>query len=231
MIEKNPFYQGFTGLETGTDPSPTGLAVVLAVGIALILLPVLWKTRHRPARRSFDRSRRNYRNNGKQAPKRFDRRKMYLPEHQMQVIAEATFETCPLLNSSEAKLLPVLESAVVKFGRGHRVMAQTSVGELLRPRSEKGRKDLTEAAYAAINSKRFDFAIIDHTGRLVAAVEYQGAGHYGRSAFIRDAVKREVCRKAGVAFVEVKKGMLPSELTEMLRDLLAPSAPAATAAE
>jgi len=41
----------------------------------------------------------------------------------------------------------------------------------------------------------------------------------------RDAVKREVCRKAGVAFIEVPQGMLPSELIETLRALLAPASP------
>ena len=35
------------------------------------------------------------------------------------------------------------------------------------------------------------------------AVEYQGHGHYQNRAFMRDAVKREAVRKAGVPFLEI----------------------------
>jgi len=228
MVEKNPFYPTFGGFEAGADLSPLMLALLLVAGLVLILLPTFWARRNSSGRRFYHR--RNH-DGRKSAPIRFSQKLMHIPQYQLQVIAEARFETCPLLNVSEARLLPVLESAVTQYGHGHRVMAQTSVGELLRPLPEKERKDLTDAARAAINSKRFDFAIIDRSGRLVAAVEYQGTGHYARTAFMRDAVKREVCRKAGVAYIEVKKGMRPSELTDMLRDLLAPSRPVATAAE
>ena len=35
------------------------------------------------------------------------------------------------------------------------------------------------------------------------AVEYQGHGHYQNKAFMRDAVKREAVRKAGIEFLEI----------------------------
>jgi hypothetical protein len=39
---------------------------------------------------------------------------------------------------------------------------------------------------------------------------------------MRDAVKREACRKAGVTFIEVHPETLPSYLTEQVGRLLAP---------
>jgi hypothetical protein len=221
MFEENKFHPAFAELSNGTSLSVAVVAIgLLAAGLISLHLSMSRRRAARaPRRPPRDPS----------AIERFDRSKMNRPEHQMKVVAAAEFETQRMLNASEAKLLPVIEGALARYGRGHRVMAQTSLGELLRPRPQRGRKDLTEAAHAAINSKRLDFAIIDRSGRLVAAIEYQGSGHYGQTAFMRDAVKREVCRKAGVAFLEVKKGMRPSELDHMLNTLLAPDASVAAA--
>jgi hypothetical protein len=41
---------------------------------------------------------------------------------------------------------------------------------------------------------------------------------------MRDAVKREVCRRAGVPFLEVETGMKPAELRERVMVMLKPSA-------
>lgn len=82
-------------------------------------------------------------------------------------------------------------------------MAQTSLGEIIRPRRESGTTDQCDLAYRAINSKRVDLAVFDTSGRAILVVEYQGSGHYHQTSFMRDAVKREALRKAGVAFIEV----------------------------
>ncbi|WP_397543010.1 DUF2726 domain-containing protein [Roseovarius salis] len=219
MFEENPFYHGV---------SPFGDDTLLSLGVLGVILCAVGLVSLQIFTRRMGQARTGRKQHG--APmQQFDPRKMHLPQHQMHVVAAASFEVQPLLNGSEARLLPVIESALATYGRGHRVMAQTSLGELLRPCHERGQKGLAAAARAAINSKRLDFAIVDRSGRLVAAVEYQGSGHYGRTAFMRDAVKREVCRKAGVPFIEVKKGMRPSELTETLGALLSPGTPASTA--
>ncbi len=100
-------------------------------------------------------------------------------------------------------------------------MAQTSLGEIIRPSNTKGTALDQEQAYAAINSKRVDFAFFDRFGRAILVVEYQGSGHYASTSFIRDAVKREALRKAGVAMIEVPEtpdhGLLRAQIMAHLR--------------
>lgn len=122
------------------------------------------------------------------------------PVHQIDAIEAVQFETIPVLNKEEARLLPKLEKLLSQLAPGFRVMAQVSLAEILTPRSTS--KTAHDRAFRAINAKRVDFVIFDHSGRVVVAIEYQGTGHYQGRAVVRDAVKREVFRKAGVAFVE-----------------------------
>ena len=81
------------------------------------------------------------------------------------------------------------------YARGYRVFSQVSLGEIL------GSDD--KQAYLAINSKRADFVIIDWSGQPIAVVEYHGSGHFQGDAVVRDAVKREACASAGIAFIEL----------------------------
>ncbi len=123
--------------------------------------------------------------------------------NQLEFISRVEFETVRLLNKDEYPLLLLLEKLLYDAGKGHRVMAQTSLGEILRPKQTLGSREDQTNAYSSINSKRLDFAIIDRTGMLALAVEFQGSGHYSNKAFIRDAVKREALRKANVQMLEV----------------------------
>ena len=142
------------------------------------------------------------------------------PLAQMEAIARVRFHTVRLLNREEARLLPLIESELRDIGGGYRVMAQTSLGEIIEP---IGPFDSAEnrAAYASINSKRLDFAIFDRAGRLQVAIEYQGSGHYQTRSFMRDAVKREVLRKAGVPFIEIPQGFVVADVRRQIRSLLA----------
>ena len=222
MIEKNPFHQPSPGL----DPSLFSDPIHALIGAIIVL--IIFKSWSMAVRW---RKRRGFKSASSSVvlplkktrfdPVPFDRSNMHLPENQVRAVAEASFETQPLLNKSEARLLPVIEDTLARIGRGHRVMAQTSLGEVLRPCNDQSRA-IKKAAYASINSKRFDFAIIDRSNRLVAAIEYQGTGHYRDTSFIRDAVKREACRKAGVAFIEVPTGTRPAEFRTQLQELLSP---------
>lgn len=138
----------------------------------------------------------------------------------MHAISQIDFEVTPLLNKEEARILPILEATARKIAQGHRIMAQTSLGEVLRPKENSGTASDRPAAYASINSKRLDFAVIDRFGRLVLAVEYQGSGHYHSRSFMRDAVKREVLRKAGVHMLEVPSDFVAQTLTEQVEEHL-----------
>lgn len=149
------------------------------------------------------------------------------PKKQLGFVSKVEFEARPLLNKGEFQVLLVLEEAARVLDAGHRVMAQTCFGEFLKLKSRE-RDDDTNRAYRSINSKRADFVIIDAAGYPVAVVEYQGSGHYQGTAELRDAVKREACRSAGVALIEVlpnfKKGDLSAEIRQILQSAKARAA-------
>lgn len=140
------------------------------------------------------------------------------PKAQMEAISKVRFEKVRLLNKEEARLLPLLEAIAKNRGEGLRVMAQTSLGEVIRPLSDDKQK--WSRANASINSKRLDFAIVDRWGMLAVAIEYQGSGHYHHDSFMRDAVKREALRKAGVPFVEIDKEASEDEVRAQVEKLL-----------
>ena len=87
-------------------------------------------------------------------------------------------------------------------------MAQVSLGEVLSSPDAR--------AYSAINSKRVDLLIVSRSGDPIAAIEYQGHGHYQGTAAARDAVKKEALRKAGVRYIEVTP---ESGTEEMVREI------------
>ncbi|WBX83495.1 DUF2726 domain-containing protein [Sphingosinicella microcystinivorans] len=117
------------------------------------------------------------------------------PAEQLRVVAGAEFTKQALLNKQEARVLYAAERAVAESGLRWRVMAQVSLGEILRSENRR--------AFAAINSKRVDLLVISQSGEPLAAIEYQGSGHYQNTASIRDAVKKEALRKAGIRYIEV----------------------------
>lgn len=90
-------------------------------------------------------------------------------------------------------------------------MAQVSLGEIL--------ASPDETAFRAVNSKRVDLLIVDGSSRPLHAIELQGIGHHVGPAAVRDAVKKEALRKAGIGYVEVIPGDTPSEVRAMVGKL------------
>ena len=121
----------------------------------------------------------------------------------MAFISKVDFEPRRLLNRSEYGILRILENITREIGGGYRVMAQTSLGEIIAPAATLGSKEARDLAFRSINGKRLDFLVIDRIGMPALAVEYQGHGHDRNGAFMRDAVKREAVRKAGIQLLEV----------------------------
>lgn len=141
------------------------------------------------------------------------------PVWQKQFVSAVEFEPQPLLNKSEFQVLLLLEAVARDLNEGFRVMAQTSLGEILRPKRTWRQTD-ADLAYRSINSKRSDFVVVDRFGIAVLAVEYQGHGHYQGNAVQRDAVKREAFRSANVAFLEVPVDFQKSEVRRVVREIL-----------
>ena len=132
----------------------------------------------------------------------------------------AEFQPKRLMSKSEARTFLQIERLLRGHANGWRVMAQVSLGEVLTTTDAR--------AFAAVNSKRVDMLVIARDGQPLAAVEFQGSGHYLGAAAARDAVKREALRRAGVDFIEVKPDHsdedLAFEIARLVR-LKAPSAP------
>src|SRR4051812_39186557 len=102
----------------------------------------------------------------------------------------AKFKKRRLLSWSEAQVLYAAERAIKTANLKWRVMAQVSLGEVLSSSDPR--------AYSTINSKRVDLLIVSSGGEPIAAIEYQGHGHYPGTASARDAVKKEALRRAGI---------------------------------
>lgn len=129
------------------------------------------------------------------------------PKVQMEAVAKSTFVKQKLLNREEYRLLPLLEGIIKELDQGHRLTIQTSLGELIKAKADS--PEIQNSAFASINSKRLDFGIVDRAGFLSIAIEYQGSGHYHSTSFMRDAVKREALRKAGVHLMEIRNNFSP----------------------
>ncbi len=97
---------------------------------------------------------------------------------------------------------------------------QTSLGELIKAKAASA--EIQKRAFASITSKRLDFGIVDRSGFLVVAIEYQGSGHYHATSFMRDAVKREALRKAGVQLMEIRKDYSPKMVRSQILGYLSP---------
>jgi hypothetical protein len=109
------------------------------------------------------------------------------------------------MSLAEYRIFKLVEEGVAADRRGHRVFAQTSLGEILQSPSR--------SAFLSINGKRVDILVVDSGGWPVLAVEFQGEGHYQGDAAARDAVKREALRKAGVPYIEV----FPTDSDDQIR--------------
>lgn len=186
---------------------PTMLTTVLPIIGVLIVLKVAVGFVKKKKRGGFTEARRDMRD----------------PTLQMDAIAQVGFEKTRLMNKGEFAVFITLEQTAQQLGRGLRVMAQVNLGEILRP-DPAASKTQRDEAFASINSKRVDFLVINRTGEAALAVEVQGSGHHlGKTAFIRDAVKREALRRAGIPLLEVDPAsMRPEDIAaQMSRQLSA----------
>ena len=130
-------------------------------------------------------------------------------------VMKADFKAQPLLNKSEARLFKAIDQWVIELRPGWQVMAQVSLGEILRCED----KD----AYLCINSKRVDLLIVDGDCKPIHAIEYQGGGHFkgAHATAARDAVKKGALRRAGIGYEEIVGGQhTPAELRRVVEKVV-----------
>lgn len=132
---------------------------------------------------------------------------------QLRIVMSSNFTIQPLLNKSEARVFKELDRIVIGCNPTWQVMAQVSLGEILRSKDAD--------AYRCINSKRVDLLLVDGNCRPRHAIEYQGGAHYQGAAAARDAIKKEALRRAGIGYDEVVAGQTtPSELRRLVERLV-----------
>ena len=132
---------------------------------------------------------------------------------QLRIVMGATFTVQPLLNRSEARVFKELDTMVLSRNPRWQVMAQVSVGEIVRCQDR--------TAYSCINSKRVDLLLVDEGCHPRHALEYQGSAHHQGTAAARDAVKKEALRRAGIGYHEVVAGhTTPADLRRLVEKLV-----------
>lgn len=134
---------------------------------------------------------------------------------QLHTVMQAEFKAQPLLNKSEAKLFAALDTIVLGMRPGWQVMAQVSLGEIL--------KCDDADAYRCINSKRVDFLLVDDLCKPIGAIEYQGGAHFkgAHATAARDAVKKEALRRADIGYEEIVAGHhTPADLRRVVERLV-----------
>jgi hypothetical protein len=134
------------------------------------------------------------------------------PTYQLKAVMAADFSAKRVMSLEEYRVFAIVEQEAALLRGGYRVFAQTALGEVLRTESSD--------AFRSINGKRADVLVVSPQGLPVVAVEYQGKGHYQGSAAVRDAVKREALRKAGVDWVEVSTAHTPDDARAAIRAAL-----------
>jgi len=132
---------------------------------------------------------------------------------QLRTVMNASFSIQPLLNKSETRVFKELDRSVIARNPEWQVMAQVSLGEILRCKDAE--------AYSCINAKRVDLLLVDGDCLPRHAIEYQGSGHHQGTAAARDAVKKEALRRAGIGYHEVISGhTTPAELRQLVEKLI-----------
>lgn len=183
--------------------------------VAFVLIKILSKTRSgRPGRKKGSAGRSSpyqQRERSEDSFKPQEIREENTAERQLANVRCSEFRKRPLMNKSEYAVFCRLEALLPKSHRSYRVFAQVSLGEILGSDSKQ--------AYWAINSKRADFVIIDRSGQPVAVVEYHGTGHYQGDAITCDAIKREACNSAGIAYIELPARYSNADITAISEHL------------
>lgn len=209
------------GITVADFETPELLIAALFVGLVTgMVLEQLLATTRKQARQEKSRSRREERRSNEHIvlgpwrpmPAAASLRPIDATD-QLRIVMRSQFTIQPLLNKSEARVFRELDSIVIGCNSSWQVMAQVSLGEILRSTDVD--------AYSCINSKRVDLLLVDSNCRPRHVIEYQGGAHYQGAAAARDAVKKEALRRAGVGYHEVVAGQTtPSELRRLVEKLV-----------
>ncbi|WP_412763457.1 DUF2726 domain-containing protein [Rodentibacter abscessus] len=121
-----------------------------------------------------------------------------MKENKLDIIANSVYEKQSVMNKEEFILFQKLQQYLNEhYAHQFRLFIQTGLGSFIRV--TKG------DAYKVIGYMRADFLITNRFGIAVAVIEYQGGRHYQhKNTAERDAIKKEVCRRNQIEYIEFK---------------------------
>jgi hypothetical protein len=132
---------------------------------------------------------------------------------QLRQVSDARFMTKRLMSDNEAIVLTELEAIIADLGEPWRVMAHVGLPQILGSNSNE--------ATAAIEGQQVALLVVGGDRAPIAAVEYQPLGQIRSEDAVRDAVKREALRRAGIPYIEVRASDQPGDLRADLTALAA----------
>ncbi len=198
--------------------------VLFLLAVGLFLLLSYWgggrRAARRRARKRFGRDSRPYREMLAASDLAGDK----LAQFDTPLKADLTFEKRTVMHGSELQLLSKVEQIAKEQGPGHRVLAQISLGELIQPQQLRAPQNTSDAALASIYESRVGLVVLDSTGVVVLVVEALPGYPGPEAVLLRDAVKHEALRRAGIPVVEVEQGVALNALRDqMLHHLAEPA--------
>lgn len=128
-------------------------------------------------------------------------------------VTGARFLVKRLMSDNEAIVMREVEAIIDEIGQAWRVLAQVSLSQII------GSTNVD--AVAAIDGQVAALMIVGSDRTPIAVVEYQSLGMARGDDVMRDAIKREALRRAGIAFIEVRASDEPGDLRRDLMSLAA----------
>jgi hypothetical protein len=125
-------------------------------------------------------------------------------------LLEPKFIAVPVLNKTEKRLFAAISSIIQP---NLRLCPQVSYGEFLGCKSSR--------KFWKINAKRADMIVVNEDFHVVAVIEYQGSGHFGKTktsrsnSLRRDRQKQKALKEAGIPLYEIPASFKKDQLEEM----------------
>lgn len=137
------------------------------------------------------------------------------PGNQIRFVQDAQLYPRKPINGEAFKaVFKPVETYLSSKKAGYRLFAEVSMGSFVKTSKYEGTASQRNRAYSSFGGKRVDFLIIDPLGNPALVIEYHGSGHYQGDAERRDAVKRTVLSRAGIALIEVHEDVPASQAVE-----------------
>lgn len=131
------------------------------------------------------------------------------PNIAIQYVQLSQYSVRPIMNKEAYFVFMITERFFKDLKQGHRVIPEMCMGAVLHCADEEG--------FSSINSKRLDIGVINRTGSLILAIEYNGSGHYQGNAVARDAIKKMALNKAQVPLIEIVPEDSESDIIEKIK--------------